>query len=155
MKKIFMVLGIITISANLFSMNEEKQDSAKTEVKQNTLTKLDIAKLTAASFGCLLFGGICLSSPLVLTEILENWGDDDHALSGYYIPAGFLPVLYYWPLVYLFNNGKQSENFAKIGFGLSCITSGILSGVLGRYVYKKISQSRRNKLDQAKVTTQN
>lgn len=152
MKKIFFLMTFTFMGTGscMLAMQSD-QNTVKTEIGEKTKTsKKDIAKLGAATLGCFVFGGICLTSYPALNQAFKMKENNNADPSWHNIPALLMSIIFFSQLKYLLNNSVDSETSAKIIFGLTGITSGILSGLLGRYAYKKWSQIRSNKIEQAK-----
>ena len=135
MKKILMLalLGCIALNSNVFSMERKQEKEQNSKVQ---FTKMDWAKLTAASLGCawLSLAGV--------ETIWVNSADrdlDSIILAPYY--SLVIPI--YFSFLGL---GCQDDNPTKYTcLGSAIFTSGIFSSLLGRYVYKKLVQLRASR----------
>lgn len=139
MKKILTVIliGFVTLNTNIFGMENEQSSSKQNQ--QVRLSKIDIAKVGAASLGAVF----CAWSALMANSTFSNlYSDYDY--EWYHYPSRFAVIPFYH---FLFIDGsKSSELTDKIIYGGAEILSGITAGTLGFYVYKKLSTLRTQKL---------
>jgi hypothetical protein len=134
MKKILVLVlfGFLALNANLFSM-EQKQEIVKPEKTQ--LTKMDWAKVVAASVGCAYFGW----AALMMYPLRESIKHEFEFINLPSISAG--GPLYF--LAMLLGQPADDSTLNK-SMVLGGIVSGMVACGLGAYVYKKLSVLRRN-----------
>jgi len=134
MKKALLVfLGLLALNATIFPMGNE-QDAA-CEAPQTQLTEVDKAKVAAASFGGLCFGGTALMAGLTIYQ-----GE----LLGYYNPAAYAAWPFFKVMVQVMHC-DENEFTGNICLGAGGVISGAVACVFGAYVYKKLSVLRSNK----------
>jgi hypothetical protein len=142
MKKILalIILSALAINLNITAM-QKKTEPAKRD-QQTRLSKMDYAKIAAASVGALLCGWSALAAYPTSRQAIESPDDFISWKTG---PA----ILMFVPLAVIFklydHQGINTPLRQNITFGLSGALSCAISGGLSWYVYKKLSQLKSNK----------
>lgn len=143
MKKTLIFLGLIALSANIFSMQKEQNYF---NPKKQQLTKSDKIKVGAALFGASFFIWATLLNPYAKL-IDKRYGQENVPINLetiQYLPS----FIAYAPSRIIHNLLKQS---GKKGFSLSTTYnistaySSILACLFGLYAYKKLIESKNEK----------
>lgn len=147
MKKLLILLGFLTLSLNLFSMQKEPNQIKQTPQK-NQLSKREKVKVVAAILGSALFTTAAIFNP----SLREAVKTDANATSWHIPPfITMLPVALIGTMSQKLGLKKLSEalDSADITFNIGTAYSSILAFILGSYAYKKLTQS--NKQDSKKI----
>lgn len=143
MKKIFtlILLSLLAVNLNLFSINEEQEQSINAPQKKQ-LSKKDMIKITAASLGCGLFTAMSISSYYSWCRII----DDEMNLFDY-LPGtiALMPLfMIKYPLKIL---GIEDKNkiIVPLSFILGAGMSGGIAYKCGEYVWKKLASIKKDK----------
>lgn len=151
MKKLISILflSFLTLSSNLFSMENENNQENKIEKQsesksEHKLSKKDMVKIGAATLGCAFFAiaflGSYQASKLEDKELTSVFGFNENKTEFRYIPA------YLWAI----SLGAPLEVLVHNIFVLSGISAGVLAGGLGWYVWNKLSKLSSEQVEDGK-----
>lgn len=146
MKKFLIILGLLALSANLFSMEVEHNHSNEIP-KEQQLTNLEKIKIGGALFGCAFFTWAALLNPYAKMIDAKYLMQDEN------MPMN-LDTIPYWPSMIaltpsiimhysLLFTGTSKGLDLNFGYKLSTAYSLALAFISGSYAYKKLNESKK------------
>jgi len=143
MKISFMLLAIITLSLNLFSMELEHKNITP-DIKKTQRTKLDKLKTRCALLSCLFFTYAALLNPQA-KAMDKRYGKENIPFNAEilpYIPSfiAYIPSRIIHNLFAEFCNKKFSLSGS---YNFSTAYSIVIAAISGLYAYKKLSQQEK------------
>lgn len=136
---IFMLfLGFVTLNTNLFAIKDNKE---ATNTEKAQLSKMDYAKIAAASLGFLWFSTAALTPPIMVRRYtLPHW---------VLRPVQSVAIPIYLASTLL--GAQESNKNESTTITIAGTVSGIFASQLAIYLYKKISDLRKNEAEGPKA----
>jgi len=143
MKKSLLLLCLVTLSTNLFSMDEVEQKPQSTTSKQQ-LHRNNKIKVGAALFGCLF----CIWATLFNSEtkkinVLKNSfypGDEDYTLLHLPTLLALLPVTLIQRIITKVTSRRGINT--NLAYNITEVSSAIAAAGLGLYAYAKLAKPK-------------
>lgn len=136
MKKQLVLLGLLTFSLSLFSM--EKEQNTNNAPKTHHLSTREKVKVAGALLGCAFFTTAAILNPRT-REATKNNEKRDHILK--HVPSiiALIPMILVCSTLDSLGKSRLSIDDA---YNVSTAYSSLLAWTLGSYAYKKLTQPK-------------